>query len=432
MNLVNKLIRLLFYFLLVTEVFPQGQFYISTNGNINNSFLTRSIYNISTFTPLKKNSSAAVLDSLIYISTYVDRKRIAYNYNDDLSLDYFTFADWYNDEWINSEKHTNIYNSEGKLISVLWELFNSTTKEWYQTEKDSFNYDPLKNRIFGLHQFFNGQEFVNDFKYEDCYDAANNFVSSVNQHWIDGIWVNSSKSIYTYTPEKVKDTTLMQDWKNDQWVNYQLNIYEYDEKLDIISNLAKRWQENNWLNFGKGSFEYDVNNNCVLENWEIASNNSWENWFRILYEYDDNNNLIHQYGEEWENDTWIPENELLKVTNPDGILYGYLAKEIFLFYRNPTSIRNEKNIPDGFNLLQNYPNPFNPTTIINYSVPKTSFVTIKLYDVLGKVIKTLVNEEKPVGNYNFELNAYTLTSGIYFYRMQAGNFVETKKLILLK
>ena len=89
-------------------------------------------------------------------------------------------------------------------------------------------------------------------------------------------------------------------------------------------------------------------------------------------------------------------------------------------------------LPKDFELNQNYPNPFNPTTIINYSVPNTNMVTIKVYDQLGKQVATLVNEEKPAGNYFVNFNASKLSSGVYFYRMQAGSFVETKKLILMK
>ncbi len=98
-----------------------------------------------------------------------------------------------------------------------------------------------------------------------------------------------------------------------------------------------------------------------------------------------------------------------------------------------TSINEqESSLKKQFLLSQNYPNPFNPTTTINYTVPKVSFVTIKVYDALGRELNTLVNEEKSAGNYNVEFNASKLASGIYFYRMQAGNFVGTKKLILLK
>lgn len=92
-----------------------------------------------------------------------------------------------------------------------------------------------------------------------------------------------------------------------------------------------------------------------------------------------------------------------------------------------------------FLLSQNYPNPFNPTTQIKYFISKTSLVTITVFDILSKEVVTLVNEEKSPGNYEVEFNGNDLpagrqglTSGIYFYRLQAGDFVETKKMTLLK
>jgi hypothetical protein len=99
-----------------------------------------------------------------------------------------------------------------------------------------------------------------------------------------------------------------------------------------------------------------------------------------------------------------------------------------------TSVKEENlsNISSEFTISQNYPNPFNPTTTIKYSVSKQSIVAIKVYDVLGREIETLVNDEKSTGNYKVEFDASKLTSGIYFYRMQAGDFVETKKIILMK
>ena len=89
-------------------------------------------------------------------------------------------------------------------------------------------------------------------------------------------------------------------------------------------------------------------------------------------------------------------------------------------------------LPTNFILQQNYPNPFNPSTTINYSVPKADLVTIKIYDILGREVVTLVNQQKNPGNYEVQFNANNLPSGIYFYRMQAGGFVSTKKFVLLK
>ncbi len=98
-----------------------------------------------------------------------------------------------------------------------------------------------------------------------------------------------------------------------------------------------------------------------------------------------------------------------------------------------TSIDDQLNqIPNSFSLNQNYPNPFNPATIINYSIPSTNKVTLKVYDVLGNELSVLVNETKEAGNYEVNFNASKLTSGVYFYTLTSGNFVQTKKMILVK
>ena len=93
---------------------------------------------------------------------------------------------------------------------------------------------------------------------------------------------------------------------------------------------------------------------------------------------------------------------------------------------------NSQMIPKGFSLGQNFPNPFNPTTQISYSIPQKSFVNLKVYDLLGKEISQLINEEKEAGIYEVNFDASNLSSGVYFYHIEAGDFIETKKMILLK
>ena len=85
-----------------------------------------------------------------------------------------------------------------------------------------------------------------------------------------------------------------------------------------------------------------------------------------------------------------------------------------------------------FLLSQNYPNPFNPATKIKYSIPQSSQVIIKVYDILGSLIETLVNEEKPAGTFELTWNASNLPSGVYFYQLKTGEFINIKKMILLK
>lgn len=93
---------------------------------------------------------------------------------------------------------------------------------------------------------------------------------------------------------------------------------------------------------------------------------------------------------------------------------------------------NEHAVPERFSLFQNYPNPFNPSTVISYQLPVDGLMTLKVYDVLGREVQTLVNERQNAGNYSVTFNASGLPSGIYFYRLQAGTYSETKNLLLLK
>ncbi|MBT8382170.1 MAG: T9SS type A sorting domain-containing protein, partial [Ignavibacteria bacterium] len=88
--------------------------------------------------------------------------------------------------------------------------------------------------------------------------------------------------------------------------------------------------------------------------------------------------------------------------------------------------------PSEFKLEQNYPNPFNPSTTIKYSISTKSFVTLKIFNILGKEMTTIVNKELDAGSYEVEFDAATLNSGVYFYKLEAGSFSETKKMLLMK
>jgi hypothetical protein len=122
-----------------------------------------------------------------------------------------------------------------------------------------------------------------------------------------------------------------------------------------------------------------------------------------------------------------------------GSMLGFSSQSFQSDCYNITQVIGGGERPKEFVLKQNYPNPFNPSATFRYSIPNESKVIIKVYDILGKEIETLVNEEKPAGTYELTWYAEQLPSGVYFYQLkatpsgrQAGNFVQTKKMILLK
>ena len=102
-------------------------------------------------------------------------------------------------------------------------------------------------------------------------------------------------------------------------------------------------------------------------------------------------------------------------------------------YSQVIGIKNvSSEIPNGYKLLQNYPNPFNPTTKIRFSLPKNSFANLVVFDALGRELETLVNEQLNAGTYEADWSANKFSSGVYYYRLNTGDFTETKKMILIK
>ncbi|MBK7631926.1 MAG: T9SS type A sorting domain-containing protein [Ignavibacteriales bacterium] len=107
-------------------------------------------------------------------------------------------------------------------------------------------------------------------------------------------------------------------------------------------------------------------------------------------------------------------------------IYAFTPGDVTEVNENPTVIVNT------FELYQNYPNPFNPSTKISWQSPASGWQTLKVFDVLGRDVATLVDEYKTAGNYEIEFNAIELSTGIYFYQLKAGSFAQTRKMILLK
>ncbi|HZW39866.1 MAG TPA: YCF48-related protein [Ignavibacteriaceae bacterium] len=173
--------------------------------------------------------------------------------------------------------------------------------------------------------------------------------------------------------------------------------------------------------------EYPNVNNCCLYFTDFGSNQTY-----YAYSSDGGNN-------------WVYEKSLLNTMI--NRLYYYNAQTGYMVGRqstilstvdvfNPSTISElsgkENSLITSFTLFQNYPNPFNPSTKIKYTVPKQGLVSIKVYDVLGKEVIQLVNEEKNVGEFEIEFDGSKLSSGIYFYRIQAGEYMNTKKMVLMK
>ncbi|HAP36871.1 MAG TPA: hypothetical protein DCQ28_13415 [Bacteroidetes bacterium] len=146
----------------------------------------------------------------------------------------------------------------------------------------------------------------------------------------------------------------------------------------------------------------------------------------VVYDPENDGTPLKSLGihEHWNNVSDKKYSKELGIGN--GIDFIKLTKN------TTTSVANNVVRPTDFRLEQNYPNPFNPTTKITYAIQSSANVSLTVYDLLGKQIATVVNKKQESGNYSVYFDASNVPSGVYYYELRAGNFIETKKMIVLK
>ena len=190
------------------------------------------------------------------------------------------------------------------------------------------------------------------------------------------------------------------------------------------------------------TFTAQINNNNVTLLWKTATeiNNHGfyvERLSNPLGNQPPGNNenwKILSFVEGYGNSNSLQEYSFKDTTvNKTGAYYYRLKQtDINGSYKYSKTIEVNFSKPATFKLCQNYPNPFNPTTLIEYSLPEADFVKINVYDILGNLVKKLTNEYKPAGNYSVSFDGSNLSSGVYYYIIQAGIFKNVKKMLLIK
>ena len=199
------------------------------------------------------------------------------------------------------------------------------------------------------------------------------------------------------------------------------------------NNTLTDWVTSGWTNLYSGNYQINgTGNKGIYFNSGIIIYNGYSN---ILFEICFDNTISST-------------NTIVKSTNAPGKTLVYSANNssgctltgsipqasrpnICFGHADNIKLKN-KNIPLEHSLSQNYPNPFNPITRIDFDISKKGFVSLKVYDILGREVQTLVNEEKVAGSYSVDFNGSDLTSGVYFYKLTSGEFSETKRMVLIK
>ncbi|MFA5804267.1 MAG: cellulase family glycosylhydrolase [Melioribacteraceae bacterium] len=347
------------------------------------------------------------------------------------------------------------------LLLTLTDCVASTNSPYrdFANEQSITNYKNRISQIILRKNTINGKIYRDDTTILG-WDIANepdlqNYTFSQIQHWISEI----SKHVKTIDTKHLVTIGIMTDineYDQDGAQYDALNIPELDffsfhfypvpsnwNKKDLLKDYISRieFRTKKFLSMGKPVLmeEFGFASNCNL-NFSVRKDTNLKSIYCEVYKKSMdaafNNGATGAMFWGWgvPEDKKVPLWWALEDHDTTDTEFCALIKSYGAAFIN-TDINDaskNSNVKESYKLFQNYPNPFNPITIINYSVSNTSFVTLRVYDILGKEIAMLVNEEKPIGNYEVEFDGGNLSSGIYFYRMQAGSFIDTKKLILLR
>ena len=281
--------------------------------------------------------------------------------------------------------------------------------------------------------FWKDNGWTNSHRYIELFDPSSGITAVIRENYQNGIWMFSTKTSSQKSPDKLIQIALNEKWNDSSWEYYSMQTAKFDDKQRILLVLSQYWNGNSWDDYAKMDYSYS-NNNEETSVLQVFQNNEWINYESFYYKRDSAGWFLNGKHKMWvDNKMWIESNGPISVINPDGLEIHYLSKEITAYYTNPLAVKNEKPVYiNSFELLQNYPNPFNPSTNISYQINEKGFVTLKVYDIIGKEVAALVNETKTPGKYSVSFNASNLPSGVYVYSLRVNSFVKNNKMTLMK
>jgi hypothetical protein len=238
------------------------------------------------------------------------------------------------------------------------------------------------------------------------------------------------------------------EWNNAKQYDFIEFDFIHDKDLSLFAALGSEIHLSLMVKGNTPNSVYDIR--FVDTKTDVPEDHPW----RIRYTVKENENIkwdnqwhkleiplaMFQEQGSWDNNQWYNPIGDFDWTNVDKFEIVSESQDLsgkdFAFdnikFVDITTAIDNNNLPTEFLLNQNFPNPFNPNTTVNFSLPQNGFVTLKVYDVLGREVATLINQQMAVGYHRVDFNASHLTSGIYFYKLEINEFVSIKKMLLMK
>ncbi len=412
---------------------------------------------------------------LLYLSNglWINSRRYTYSYdpNGNEISEVKEKWDTTSSSWIYDTKDDYVYDANHNIVVNIYSKWNSGS--WLNYSKTEWAYDSNNNKLWKVYFRWNSGAWENSSKYEWTYND-NNKTLEIRSAWISGAWKNISKEEYIYDGNNnlISENTFTWISSSNTWENLYWRLFTYNSNNKKTYENEKKWNSgtSNWEDKSRSTYTYNSSGKLLHQLEESFNSGSWEVDSEMKFTYDANDHVIsyiqdnedkytYRYNadgncnggshESWLTNHWVSADDpysgmflpwlfeleynnfslATEIKWYTSIFPGY---EFSVYYKGITDIKEKKSTPQSFTLNQNYPNPFNPSTKISYTIPKNSNVTLKVYDILGNEISTLVNNSQTAGTYKVNFDASNLSSGLYLYKIQAGQFSQVRKMMLLK
>ena len=340
------------------------------------------------------------------------------------------------------------YSGQAQIFLTATDLLNFIETTEYKEADDTTNSITMNVGNAGANQSWNFSNVVMQQNLEEW-----NFLDPVNTPFASD-FPNANMAIKIieqaypdtfYIFFRVDDNIFIEQGSAAIYQGISSVVYDSSSALPLPLTMGSQWTELDTFQAGSPGFlfetieivngEVDAWGTVTVPNHTLSCLRLRENITEIDNEYY-NNVLISSDTNRYINYEWLGKEILLiaqaesqdNVTNPNFTQAAYFVRDVTAI----TPIMNNVIHTTGFLLFPNYPNPFNPTTTISFQLSTTCFVTLKVYDLVGRKIATLVHERKTAGEHLVQWNAANYASGIYYYKLQAGEYQELKKMILMK
>jgi hypothetical protein len=293
-----------------------------------------------------------------------------------------------NQEWDTATRHIYFYNEFDSLTEEIFQDWADTL--WLDKQRHVHTFDPNGNRIESVEQCFSRRDarWENKFKSTFFHDALGRLTDRYYESWIDGAWSRADhawmRNFYNSSGQIEEVRVQHRDPTDSYWSNSYRNTRSYSALGDELERVYQQWDETHWRTAGRHTYAYEESGNLV----------------RILYQ--------EWSGTHW----WHPSNRTTHLWS--------------------TRVAVDMDGPYEVQRVENYPNPFSSVTTISYSLAQPAEAALSVFDLLGRQIRVLASGTQPAGTYEVTFDAAGLPSGVYLYRLEAGNFVETRRMVVVR